>query len=328
MTHDKIYDTFRRRTRRPVGGIGLGAIVAGVGLGLVAAGMAARRPRSANPVKRSRNKREALRLGRDGAAIMGASVLFDSALEHLRGDFRRDEMYVAPLTGATAMAAALAEPRRSKRGRMLEATHLTSVGIGVAGMGFHLRNISRRPGGVSWNNLFYAAPLGAPGALIMSGLFGMVTHRMAQTEGYEHLHGRELAFLTALALVAESGEVTLLHFRGAFHDKAMYLPVTLPPLTAAGLMAQAIYPHRQFRRRLTFLLRAVEGLGYVGTGFHALGVARNSAGWRNWRQTTLAGPPMPAPISFAGLGKTGRAALDLLAVGEDQPRQNMERAAI
>jgi hypothetical protein len=35
-------------------------------------------------------------------------------------------------------------------------------------------------------------------------------------------------------------------------------------------------------------------------------------GWRNWRQTVLNGPPLPAPPSFTGLAMAGLAALGLM----------------
>ncbi|KDB01721.1 hypothetical protein U879_20920 [Defluviimonas sp. 20V17] len=320
MKDSNISDLLTKRTGRPVAGSGIGLVAATAALSFIAAGLAARRP-DPHPrglAKRAPAKREALRLSRDGAAIMGSSVLLDSALEHLRGDFRRDEMYIAPLAGAASMAAAMAEPRQNAAGRALEGVHIASFTTGLMGMGFHLGNVLRRPGGISWNNLFYAAPLGAPGALIMSGLIGMVTHQMARSSGRERRHGRQLAALTATAMLAETAEVALLHFRGAYHDPAMYLPATLPPVAAVGLLAESLSPRKRRRGPLKLLLRAVEALGYIGTAFHALGVARNSGGWKNWRQTTLAGPPMPAPISFAGLGKSGRAALDLLDVAEDR----------
>ena len=43
---------------------------------------------------------------------------------------------------------------------------------GLAGTGFHSYNVTKRPGGLSWQNLFYAAPLGAPMALMLAGLLG------------------------------------------------------------------------------------------------------------------------------------------------------------
>ncbi len=300
--------------RRP----GLGGVLALAGLGLVAATAAGHATRH-RPERHPRHdlrpdrKREALRLARDGAAILGASVLADSAMEHFRGGFHRPEMYAAPAAGALAVAAALADPRRDRGGLAIQAAHAGSLAVGTAGLAYHFWNIWKRPGRFNWNNLFHAAPPGAPGALATTGLIGMLTHRMAQSPGGARRHGRQLAALSGVALAGDTAEAWLLHFRGAFHDPFMVLPVTLPPIAAAGLLAQALRPRPALDRGLRVLLRAVEALGVVGTGLHGFGVSRCMGGWANWRQTTLSGPPMPAPISFTGLARTGRAALDLIA---------------
>ena len=44
---------------------------------------------------------------------------------------------------------------------------------------FHLYNITRKPGGFSWQNVFYSAPIGAPAALSLSGLMGFLVRARA-----------------------------------------------------------------------------------------------------------------------------------------------------
>jgi hypothetical protein len=166
--------------------------------------------------------------------------------------------------------------------------------------------------------LFYSAPLGAPAALILSGLLGFLAERVRDTIPGELptigglSAGRVVAAVTSLGLLGTVGEAGLLHFRGAYHDPFMYLPVTIPPLTAAAIGHAALgRAHR--RRSLTrFWLRFTALLGFAGTGFHIVGVARNMGGWRNWRQNVLNGPPIPAPPSFTGLALAGLAALGLM----------------
>lgn len=53
-------------------------------------------------------------------------------------------------------------------------------------------------------------------------------------------------------------------------------------------------------------------MGVLGVGFHALGVARNMGGWKNWSQNLQVGPPLPAPPAFTGMALTGLAGLTLL----------------
>ncbi len=310
--------------RRPH--VGVGSVILGVGLAAVGAALAGRAAREA-PARgmRPAARQRALGGARAGSAILSFSVLADSAMEHYRGGFHHASMFAAPVAGALSLAAAMAEPERGAASRAAVATHVAALAVGIAGMAYHLRNVSRRPGGICWNNLFYAAPLGAPGSLATAGLIGAVAHAMAASDrrpadGADLRHGRQLAALSAVALLGETAEVALLHFRGAFHDPFMFLPVTVPPAAALALLVHAARPEPRHRAPVRRLLRAVNALGVVGTGFHVYGVARNMGGWRNYRQTALQGPPTPAPISFTGLGLSGLAALDLLDIHEEGRR--------
>lgn len=191
---------------------------------------------------------------------------------------------------------------------------------GVAGTGFHLYNVTRRPGGLSWSNLFYAAPLGAPLALMLSGLLGYYSERLrnACSDAIPRVFGlpagRSVALMIAGGLLGTTAEAGLLHFRGSFQNPAMYLPVTAPPLAAGLLAASALTSPRRHRLRWLsrLALRFTAFMGFAGTGFHAFGIARNHGGWRNWRQNLQAGPPLPAPPSFTGLALAGLAAHSLL----------------
>lgn len=313
--------------------LGLGAVLAAACVGLAAAAyVGARRKRQAAVFVPARSERppaaRAARKIRDGAAILGTSVLFDSAMEHFRGGFRNEAMYLAPATAALSIAASLAEPRAESGETLPRIGHGLSMAVGVAGLGFHLYNVTKRPGGLSWNNLLYAAPLGAPGALVLAGLLGLASEAPANLARERHAdqahwaarHGQEgrlLAAITGGSLLGESAEVWLLHFRGAFHNPAMYLPVTIPPAAALALFATALSPGRRTRALARAGLWTTAALGFIGTGFHIYGVQRNMGGWRNWRQTTLAGPPTPAPISFTGLALAGLAALDTIEAARE-----------
>jgi hypothetical protein len=121
-----------------------------------------------------------------------------------------------------------------------------------------------------------------------------------------------MAAVVGAGLLGTTGEAGLLHFRGAFHNPFMMLPVTLPPLGAICLAsASASGPGRE-HRFARWWMRVLAAMGFAGVGFHAYGVSRNMGGWRNWSQNVLNGPPLPAPPSFAGLALAGLAALDLM----------------
>jgi hypothetical protein len=292
------------------------------------------------------------------AAMLAASVLSDSALEHYRGDFENPGMFTPLASAAVVLACALrgagrdvasAAPSPAARARQrapgharvparrttrpdearlattaryaatraagpaATAPYATACAVGAAGLGFHAYNVLRRPGGLSWANLFYAAPLGAPAALLLAGVIGLAARPVAA--GVPTLaglpSGRALCGLAAFGLAGTSAEAALLHFRGAFQHPAMWVPVSVPPVTAV-LLASAALPGAPGPRRLTHaLLGACTWLGVLGMGFHARGIARQMGGWRNWSQNVLAGPPLPAPPSFSALALAGRAALAL-----------------
>ena len=257
------------------------------------------------------------RLMAGGAALLGASVLADSAAEHYRGSFRNPAMVLPLASSALSIAVNLRQAlpgRRRASDRLGWASHATAGAIGLAGFGFHLYNVGKQPGGYRINNLFYKAPLGAPGALVIAGAIGagarLIGTGMRRFAPARLGSGRAMAALTAFGLAGTVAEAGFLHFRGAYHNPVMYLPVTLPPLAAASLAADVVADRPS---RASFaLLGATAAMGLVGAGFHAYGVSRNMGGWRNWRQNLLAGPPLPAPPSFTGIAVAAIGALLLM----------------
>lgn len=304
----------------PSAGAAAALAVAGlVGIGLWAARLASERParprRPLHPVPTDAAARHAARRARQGSAVLAASSLIDSVTEHYRGEFHRWEMYIGPSAAAAALAATLAGGRAPVRAREVALGAATAVG--VAGHVFHTQNILNRPGGFSWSNLFYGAPLGAPGAVALAGLAGLAATSLERNAPDDPLkRGRVIAAGTVAGLVGTTAEVALLHFRGSFHNPFMYVPVTLPPLAALALTAAAINPSPQRLRLARRLLGATVAMGVVGTGFHAWGVHRNMGGWRNWTQNLQVAPPLPAPPGFTGVALVGLGAINLLEAQE------------
>lgn len=251
-----------------------------------------------------------------GAATLAFSVLADSALEHYRAGFYNRLMYAAPAVSALTLATAVsAACRPHAGGRARTAVFGLAALTGLVGSGFHVANISRRHGGWSWQNLFYGAPVAAPLGIHLAGLLGLAGEHLVRADGTAPVRiaglpaGRVLALGTATGLMGTAGEAALLHFRGAFHNPYMWLPVILPPAAALTLAGAAVGGAHAPARAL---LGATTLLGVLGVGFHAYGVSRNMGGWRNWTQNVQNGPPLPAPPSFTGLAIAGLGALDLL----------------
>jgi len=267
--------------------------------------------------------RAARRLNRAAGTIAG-SVLFDSAIEHYRGSFHNKAMFTPLVTSALSLAASLHGTRDGKPvpHRARDAIYAAAALTGVVGTGFHIFNVGKKPGGFCWQNLFYSAPIGAPAALLLSGLMGFLSERVRDNRpgtlptilGFSA--GRAVAAATGIGILGTVGEAGLLHFRGAYHNPFMLLPVTMPPVAAVLLGGTAVGPARRPRPMTRWWLRLTAVLGVAGVGFHTIGVARAMGGWRNWRQNVLNGPPLPAPPAFTGLALAGLAALGLL---EDHP---------
>jgi hypothetical protein len=253
------------------------------------------------------------------AATLAFSVLADSGVEHYRGSFENRTMYAALGVAALTLGASLAgtlelRPKRPMR----EAVYALAGATGVAGLGFHAYNVSKRAGGWSWLNLFYGAPIVAPLALTLAGILGWSAERVRRTRPGAKATllgrpaGKTLAAIGAAGLAGTVGEAALMHFRGAYHNPAMVLPVALPPVAGALLAASARAPHSRVSRLARWWLRLTAALGFAGVGFHAYGISRNMGGFRNWSQNLLNGPPLPAPPSFTGLALAGLAALALI----------------
>jgi hypothetical protein len=259
------------------------------------------------------------------AALLGASVLLDSAVEHYRASFENPGMLtplLSSLMTVLAGAASAAGRPRSAHGGI----YATALASGAAGAGFHLYNVMRRPGRFNWLNLFYAAPLGAPAALSLAGLFGLAAQRLRNSAAAAAPRlaglsaGRLLSALTSIGLAGTSAEAGLLHFRGAFQNPFMWLPVSVPPVAALLMAGAAARPAGRKRRFTRAWLGLTGALGIAGMGFHAYGVSRQMGGWRNTRQNLLSGPPLSAPPSFSALALAGYAALALLG-SESAPGQ-------
>lgn len=275
------------------------------------------------PVRERATVRAARRLNR-AAGTLATSVLLDSAVEHYRGSFENRAMYTPLVVAALSlgMSAHGTADKRPAAHRLRQGVYGAAALTGLVGTGFHVYNILKRPGRLTWQNLFYGAPVGAPMAILLSGLLGTAAEQVRDNPRgripsiFGLPAGRAMAAVAGVGMLGTAGEAGLLHFRGAYHNPAMFAPVTVPPLGALLLLNTAAGAPRRDRWLTRWWLRLTALLGFAGVGFHAWGVQRNMGGWHNWSQNVLNGPPLPAPPSFTGLALAGLAALGLL---EDHP---------
>ena len=278
--------------------------------------------------ERSRATNGKARALEGSAALLAASVLADSAVEHYRGSFENPGMFAPLISSALALAAGVEGAAFGSPGArgFRKKAYAVALAVGAVGAGFHVYNVFRRPGGLNWLNLFYGAPLGAPFALSTTGVVGLCAERVGAgaTRLFGLPAGRALAALSSFALAGTVAEAALLHFRGAFHNPFMWVPVTLPSV-ASALMAKVSTEHSPKAgyplTRAWLWLTATAG--FAGVGFHAYGVSRAMGGWRNWSQNVIDGPPLPAPPAFSALSLSALTALSLL---EAAPEANATEA--
>jgi hypothetical protein len=248
------------------------------------------------------------------SALLATAALADSAVEHYRGAFHNKIMILPLVVAAQALGASLhgLADRAARVNSTRDLGQALALVTGVVGTGFHFYNVVKRPGGWSWLNLFYAAPLGAPVALSLAGMLGAIAERLrgGGRALFGFPTGRLIARLVSLGLLGTSSEAALLHFRGAYHNPAMVIPVIAPPVTAALLTGATLRP--ELEKPASWSLKLLTGVGLLGVAFHAYGIQRNMGGWRNWSQNILNGPPLPAPPAFTALAIAGLAALRML----------------
>ena len=266
------------------------------------------------------------------SALLTAAALADSAIEHYRGSFHNKIMVLPIAVAAQALAASLhgTTDHLHRNSSSRDVSHALSLITGVAGVGFHLYNILKRTGGFGWVNLFYAAPLGAPVALSLAGILGGLAERVrigrAAICGVPT--GRLVTRLVALGLLGTAGEAGLMHFRGAYHNPAMLVPVTVPPVAAALLTGATITLRLGAPARRS--LRLLVAVGFIGSALPRL--------WRpaqHGRLAQLVAKPAqwsaaPGTARFYGTGdRRARRALAWSSSGDERalPRLRCPRQA-
>ena len=117
----------------------------------------------------------ARRLNR-AAGTLAASVLADSSIEHYRGSFKNEAMFTPLIVSALTLGTSMhgTSDMRPAAHRARDTAYLLAAATGLIGTGFHIYNVGKKVGGFSWQNFFYAAPIGAPMAILLSGLLGFL----------------------------------------------------------------------------------------------------------------------------------------------------------
>lgn len=122
-------------------------------------------------------------------------------------------------------------------------------------------------------------------------------------------------------------EIALLHFRGSFQNKFMWIPVVYLPVEMAGGILASSVDQPITQRLFRALSWGTAVVGGLGTFFHLLGARRQMGGLYNWRYNLMTGPPAMAPPQVLLFGLLGALATGRREQGNMLRRLRLGNAA-
>jgi hypothetical protein len=253
------------------------------------------------------------------AALFTLVLLTESFLGHYRSGFAVRMQYSPFVVGIVliaAFAAALVAPELEWPTGLLRILGWTSIGLSVVGVAFHYYyGIIEKPGGHRWllHHLMYHAPLLAPAGLAVAGAMALVVvASLGATTPFEVTPSRWTLIVVAVASIGFALQIAVLHYRGAYRNPFMYLPLVVS-LGAAGIaMWRAAVPSLLSARVYQAALWGMFLTGFIGWGWHLRGLDRMMGGLYVALPNVLEGPPPMAPLLVALLGAQGLIGENLL----------------
>jgi hypothetical protein len=269
--------------------------------------------------------------------VCGASLVsgLEVAYEHYRGSYSQRIMYTPVALSSVLCGAALwGFFSRAAAQSVLRLVSAVTLADAVAGFGFHVRGIARKPGGwgLPLTNVIMGPPIFAPllfGTAAYLGLIASFLRRegsAAETapapagpvnelltieqDIREGRFQRHMLLATALSAALSGSEAWYSHEKSNFRYAVQWLPVILAPLLAVTSVAAMSRP----RLAATGVpLLASAALAVAGTGFfyHARGIVRRPGGTRYLLYNVMYGPPIFAPLLFGAAGVLGLLASQL-----------------
>jgi hypothetical protein len=279
------------------------------------------------PVKTIQSALQEGRYQRSLALIAGMSGLLSGlevTSEHYKGSFGQKVMYSPVMLSATLAGAGIAasiDPKYARR--ILPTASWLLILDGVTGFGFHIRGISRKPGG--WKNTVFnivmGPPIFAPLLLGLGGFLGLTSVELLPEESARALSPEKreelkkgLAGATAVSALLNGSEAFYSHYKSGFSSRSQWIPVVLtPPLVFAGI--HSIKNDRTARTVLPLLSGLAIAAGSIGFGFHVRASLRRPRGLKLYNM--IYGPPPLAPLLFAATGLLGILASQLASPQKD-----------
>jgi hypothetical protein len=255
------------------------------------------------------------------AALQAALLMPDAFVGHYRSGFTLRAQYVPFIVGVllalSAVVAAVA-PHAPVVTHIAVIAGSLALASGVVGAGYHhWYGITTKPGGYHWllHHLMHHAPPLAPLALATAGALEVLA--ALGTSGSDHLWGISLRALAVtvvgVTLVGAAMQAALLHYRGAYNNVAMYIPVVVLPVAAgAAFLNAAASDNPTVHFIAALLLWIAFASGFLGAGMHLRGMDRQMGGLYMGVAAILDAPPAGAPLFIAALSASGLVAMQLL----------------
>lgn len=269
------------------------------------------------------------------AGLSGLPTGLDVLLEHYRGSYGQKVMWTPViLSGAMAVTGVWGAFSQRAARTVLRWTSAVSLLDGLAGFGFHVRGIARKPGGwrVPVANLIMGPPVTAPLLFGVAAYLGLIASYLRPEEApapdprtwlerardrvlrrpppawrVELREGRfqkHLAAATIFATFCSGFEALYSHYKTNFRYKAQWTPVIMTPLLmgAAGASVKSARAARAWLPGLSVLAMLN---GAVGFFYHVRGVLRRPGGVKQLFYNMVYGPPIFAPLLFSACGFYG-----------------------
>lgn len=276
------------------------------------------------------------------ALIAGLSSVLSGvevSYEHYKGSYSRRIMYSpVVLSGALLDAGVWAFRSRRAARTVLPAVSLLTLMDSAAGFYFHIRGISRKPGGwrLPIENIVMGPPICGPLLFGTSAYLGMIAFFLRREDdpgkgglprpanpdhwikilpvSHENIgwdqdlrEGRfqkHLATAAAMSALLSGFEAWYSHYKNNFRYKAQWTPVIVAPILMLA-SAGAVRSPRIARTLLPAAAALAMLDGAVGFGYHARGIVRRPGGLKKPLYNLMYGPPIFAPLLFAAAGFLG-----------------------
>jgi len=253
------------------------------------------------------------------AGFSGFMSGVEVALEHYRGSYGQRIMYspvvLSALLGLTGLGAAVGIGGAVT---LLPVASWILILDGVLGFGFHIRGISRKPGGwrMPVSNIVMGPPIFAPLLLPIGGVLGWVASRLMSSPANSKNRTQTVLYgVVSVSALLNGFEALYSHYKANFSKRSQWIPVILAPLVAA-VSFSTLRDRRLARVALPAVSVVGVGAGFLGSLLHLRGTLKRPGFKQHQFYNLVYGPPVLAPILFSATGFMGLLACYLERQGE------------